>query len=280
MLRFCRPKQQSAVKSPSVDLWYADDPPEATGRTPWCDSTLPFSRGAPTQSSCWILSQWLVQCLSSLESPKRYTISWKQISISSVYPVYHQYIQYIISISTFYCGWELRMMRMHRWYGPILAISLKQGMYSVLSFACWLGVPSLSPSISWDHHHPHFDVSHTHTYIYIIFICMYTHIYIYIRMCFCIYIYTHISWSQKMFGFFICWAQNTGMGHGSRPWHPVSFTPGTFPKRWVPAVALGPQLPRAERGHQVVTAWYDERWLGNGLFIDDLHMKNGDSMGL
>ena len=186
--------------------------------------------------------------------------------------------QYIISISTFYCGWELRMMRMHRWYGPILAISLKQGMYSVLSFACWLGVPSLSPSISWDPHHPHFDVSHTHTYI--IFICMYTYIYIciYIRMCFCIYI--HISWSQKMFGFFICWAQNTGMGHGSRPWHPVSFTPGTFPKRWVPAVALGPQLPRAERGHQVVTAWYDERWLGNGLFIDDLHMKNGDSMGL
>ena len=187
MLRFCRPKRQSAVKSPSVDLWYADDPPEATGRTPWCDSTLPFSRGAPTQSSCWILSQWLVQCLSSLESPKRYTISWKQISISSVYPVYHQYIQYIISISTFYCGWELRMMRMHRWYGPILAISLKQGMYSVLSFACWLGVPSLSPSISWDHHHPHFDVSHTHTYIYNIH--MYVCIYIY--ACVFVYIYTY-----------------------------------------------------------------------------------------
>ena len=89
MLSFCRPKRQSAVKSPSVDLWYADDPPEATGRTPWCDSTLPFSRGAPTQSSCWILSHWCCSVFTAWKAQR----DTKYLGSKSVY---HQYIDILL----------------------------------------------------------------------------------------------------------------------------------------------------------------------------------------
>ena len=166
-------------KSGSFDL------PEVTGRTPWCDSILAFSRGAPTRSLCWILRQWLAERQNILEAN-----------------------QYVTSISIFYCGWELRMMRIHTWYDPILAISLKHGMYSVLSFSGWFGSYEdphrYHRFVKWDPHHPPIisiispiiPILMYPTYMYTLLLymcmCMYMYISTYAYFCICTYIYVHV----------------------------------------------------------------------------------------
>ena len=126
----------------------------------------------------------VLQCLSSLESPKRYTISWKQTSISSVYPVYHQYIDILL--------W----LRIKNDENSSLIRSnsghfLETGYVLSAQFCLLIGGPIIIPiDIMGSSSSPFWCIPHTHIYIYIIFICMYT--YIYIRMCFCIYIYIHI----------------------------------------------------------------------------------------
>ena len=102
---------------------------------------------------------WLVSFQLSESRKVRYRISWKILEAN----------QYVTSISIFYCGWELRMMRIHTWYDPILAISLKHGMYSVLSFSRWFGVLLVSPSIpsicKMEFSLCFLD-THTHVYVY------------------------------------------------------------------------------------------------------------------